>query len=83
MKTDTLGKRANLQKGCPADAAYTIRASTQDNLSSRVCKSTNEQPVCPSAQTDKHINIIHFSESIISELATGEISIFGLVSVAG
>ena len=52
-------------------------------LIKRTCLQVCEQQRCRPARTRSLISffIIHFLESVISKLATGEISIFPLVSV--
>ena len=46
-----------------------------------VCEQQGRRPACASAQSDQR-RVIHLLESILSKLATGELSIFKLVSVA-
>ena len=55
--------------------------STRENLSSEVCKLHRCRPACTSRQSDQRL-CYPLLESIICTLATGEISIFQLVSVA-
>ena len=51
--------------------------STWENLSSEVCKQQRRRPACASVQTDQHQSfVICLSESIISRLATSQISNF-------
>ena len=54
---------------------HTIWASPRENLSSGVGKQQRRRPACASAQTDQRL-CYSFLESIISKLATSEISIF-------
>ena len=53
----------------------------RENLSSGVGEQQRRRPACASAQSDQCLSI-HFLESTICDLATGEISIFLLVSAA-
>ena len=54
-----------------------IWAATQKNLSLGVRKQHRRKPACTSAQSDQHHCYL-----LLCKLATGEISIFLLVSVA-
>ena len=58
-----------------------IWASTRETLSSGVCEQHRRRPACASVQSDLLL-IIRFLESIICKLASGEISILKLVSIA-
>ena len=62
-------------------AARFIWASTWENLSSEVCEQQRRRPACPYPQSDQRL-CYSLLESIISKLATSEISNFLLVSVA-
>ena len=59
-------------------------ASARETLSSGVCEQQRCRPACASAQSGQCLcySFITFIESIISRLATSEISIYQLVSVA-
>ena len=58
-----------------------IWAATRENLSSGGCEQHRRRPACASAQTDQRL-CYSLIASTIWKLATGEISIFYLVSVA-
>ena len=64
-----------------ADNCFVIWASTQENLSSRVCEQHRPRPACASAQSDQRLCYSLF-ESVIFKLAISEILVFQLVSVA-
>ena len=66
---------------CKFSMARGIWASTRENLSLGVCEQQRRRPACASAQTDQLLCYL-FLGSTISILATSEISIFELVSVA-
>ena len=60
-----------------------IWPSAREYLSSEVCEQQRCRPACASAQSDQRLKfVIRFWESTISKLATSEMSIFYLVSVA-
>ena len=50
-----------------------IWASTRENLSSGVCEQQRRTSACASGQSDQ---CLYYSESIVSKLATSEISFF-------
>ena len=57
------------------------RASMRENLSSENCEQHRRRPSCASAQSDQRL-VICVLENTISQLATCEISVVHLVSVA-
>ena len=56
-------------------------ASTQENLSSEVCKQQRSRPACAYCRLISPFGI-HLFESFISKLAISEIAIFRLFAVA-
>ena len=56
--------------------------SSRENLSSGVCEQNRRRPACASPQSDQRL-CYSLLENFICKLATGEISILYLVSVAG
>ena len=64
-------------------ALVLIWASTLENLSSGVCEQQRRRPACASAQSDQRLRYSLFEKKrIISKLATSEISLSWLASVA-